>query len=494
MENRLGLYITFVFYIVSMFFIGIYFYRRAKTSGISNYFLGERQMNPWVTALSAQSSDMSAWLFMSLPGAAYLFGYQACWIAIGLAIGTYINWKVIARRLRNFSYAFSDSITIPQYLQERFKSNSKLIQLVCSIVILIFFTLYIASGFSAEAKLFSEVFGMQYHTGLFIGAAIIVSYTYLGGFHAVCWTEFFQGILMFFAIITVPIIVFFMMSESQVTQVFTKDFVWGTLFSSQHNNTAGEIISGLGWGLGYFGMPHILVRFMAIRSSDEIKRSRKIALTWVYLTLIAAVGIGIFGHAYLSSQGITYNSQLEAETVFMHLSTMLFPPWVAGILLSAILAAIMSTVSSQLLVLSSAMVNDIYHLYRKRSNERRSMILSRLAVILVAIIGLWIAMKPDNTIMGFVQHAVSGFGATFGPSILLSLVWKRLTETGVISGMIAGASSVMIWEGLNLYTATGYTSMVPCFVFSTAVVIIGSLCTKKPSQEVTECFDRAVNM
>jgi sodium/proline symporter len=461
---------------------------------MSSYFLGGREMGPWVTALSAQASDMSAWLFMSLPAAAYLFGYQACWIAIGLIIGTYLNWKIVARRIRNFSFCFGDAITIPEYLQKRFQTQSPAIRFICSATVLVFFLLYVASGFSAESKLFEELFGMEYRTALFVSALTILIYTFLGGFRAVCWTDAFQSLLQFFTIFLVPIILFGKLSSFEVSQLVSKDFVLGSFFSSQTDNFAGEIVSGLGWGLGYFGMPHILVRFMAVRSADDIRRSRLIAMIWVSISLCAAVAIGILGKAYLSSQGFVYENQAAAERIYLKFASELFFSWMGGILLSGILAAVMSTVSSQLLVVGSAMVNDIYMAIRKNTSDKASVLLSRISIFIVTGIAILLAWFPDSSVMGFVSYAWAGFGATFSPVILLSVLWKRLTLSGALAGMVLGGISVILWESIDLYSITGFGPIVPCFIFSTTVVILVSLWDKKPAPAISECFDRATNM
>lgn len=493
MTNETGIYISFFAYAVAMLLIGVYFYWKSQKD-ISSYFIGSRSVGPWVTALSAQASDMSAWLFMSLPGAAYLFGYQSAWIVFGLALGTYLNWKIIARRLRNFSICFGDSITIPEYLQNRFQSNSPTIRLICSIVILVFFLLYVASGFSAQAKLFEELFDMNYRTALFLGAFIILLYTYLGGFMAVCWTDFFQGILMFFGLILVPVILFGKLSAADLAPVFSPKYITSTLFSSQSNNQWGEVISGLGWGIGYFGMPHILVRFMAARSSKEISLSRRIAIVWVCLTLVAAFCIGLLGKIYLAKEGIIYEDQAMAERVFMKLSAALFNPWIAGIFFSSLLAAVMSTISSQLLVLGSAVINDIYNLFKKKKDGEASIFLSRLSIVVAALISIMIAWFPDNTVMDFVSYAWAGFGATFSPVILLSLVWKRLTVSGALSGLISGTVGVLLWESFDLHTVIGVYSIVPCFILSFLVIIGVSLLDKKPSEEIVSNFNKASKM
>lgn len=451
-------------------------------------------MGPWVTALSAQASDMSAWLFMSLPAAAYLFGYQACWIAIGLIIGTYLNWKIVARRIRNFSFCFGDAITIPEYLQKRFQTNLPAIRFICSAIVLVFFLLYVASGFSAESKLFEELFGMKYRVALFVSALTVLVYTFLGGFRAVCWTDAFQSLIQFFTIFIVPIILFGKISSAGISHVISGEFVFGTFFSSQTENFTGEIISGLGWGLGYFGMPHILVRFMAIRSAADIRRSRIIAMSWVTISLCAAVAIGILGKAYLSSQGFAYANQASAERIYLRFASELFYSWMSGILLSGILAAVMSTVSAQLLVVGSAIVNDLYMAVRKNTSEKTSVRLSRVSICIVTGASILLAWFPDSTVMGFVSYAWAGFGATFSPVILLSVLWKRLTLNGALAGMVLGGVSVILWESLDVYSLTGYTAIVPCFLFSTLIVVFVSLWDKKPSREITACFDRASGM
>jgi sodium/proline symporter len=491
MEDKLGIYVSFFMYMTALLMIGAYFYKKSK-AGISSYFLGGREMGPWVTALSAQASDMSAWLFMSLPAAAYLFGYQACWIAIGLIIGTYLNWKIVAKRIRNFSFCFGNAITIPEYLQKRFQTDAPAIRFICSLTVLVFFLLYVASGFSAESKLFEELFGMNYRTALFVSALTILVYTFLGGFLAVCWTDAFQSILQFFTILIVPIILFSKIPASGISHVISGDFVFSTFFSSQTDNFTGEIISGLGWGLGYFGMPHILVRFMAVRSADDIRRSRLIAMIWVGLSLCAAVCIGLLGKVYLDSQGFVYENQAAAERIYLKFASELFFPWMGGILLSGILAAIMSTVSSQLLVVGSAMVNDIYMDLFKKTSEKKSVLFSRISIFIVTGIAIFLAWFPDSTVMGFVSYAWAGFGATFSPVILLSVLWKRLTLSGALSGIVLGGVSVIFWESFDLHAVTGYSSIVPCFIFSFLVVVIVSLSDKKPSQSITDCFDKAV--
>jgi sodium/proline symporter len=492
-EDKLGIYISFFAYMLVLLMTGAYFYRKSRR-GMSSYFLGERQMGPWVTALSAQASDMSAWLFMSVPATAYLFGYQACWIAIGLIIGTYMNWKIVARRIRNFTYCFGNAITVPEYLQNRFRTGSPAIRHICSVTVLLFFLLYVASGFSAESKLFQELFGMDYHTALFISALTVFVYTFMGGFMAVSWTDAFQSVLLFFTILVVPFILFARIPESGIAHVVSGAFVRETFFSSQTGNFAGEIVSGLGWGLGYFGMPHILVRFMAVRSANDIRRSRLIAMLWVCISLCAAVAIGLLGRVYLDGQGFAYSTQADAERLYLRFASELFFPWMGGILMSGILAAIMSTVSSQLLVVGSAMVNDVYMSFFKNTSESKAVFFSRISIIIVSAAGIAFAWFPESSVMEFVSYAWAGFGATFSPVIILSLTWKRLTFSGALAGMILGGLSVIAWESLDMHALTGYTSIVPCFIFSATVIIFVSLCGKKPSQDIVDCFDEAKKM
>ncbi|MFI3240359.1 MAG: sodium/proline symporter PutP [Bacteroidales bacterium] len=488
MKQELGLYITFLLYILFILGVGIYFYKKSKGT-LATYFLADRNVNPYVTALSAQASDMSAWLFMSLPAAAYLFGYQAAWIAIGLFIGTVANWELIAKRMRNFSYIFGESITVPQYIENRFGGKSPILRLVCAIIILFFFLLYVASGYSAEAKLFEEVFGIDYQTGLFLGATIILFYTFIGGFLAVCWTDFYQGILMFATLIAVALILYTQITATEVKEITSATFVTKSLFSN--DISWGTILSGLSWGLGYFGMPHIIVRFMSIRSSREVRTSKRIAYIWVGISLLAAIAIGILGKPYLIGEGITYVNQTQAEKLFIYLSTTLFNPWISGILISAILAAIMSTISSQLLVMGSAMVSDIYSHINSKSGNQENMLLSRMSIILITLLALVIAWNPNNSVMSFVSYAWSGFAATFAPVILLSLHWRRMTMRGAISGLIVGAIAVITWESLSMEAHTELSATLPSFALSSATIIIASLLDKRPTSEIIDKFNQS---
>ncbi len=500
MNVNYSIILAFAVYLIFMMGIGVYFSK--KSSNVSDYFLGGRQMGSWLTALSAQASDMSSWLLMGLPGAVYISGLGEAWIAIGLGIGTYLNWKIVAKRLRKYSVVAGDSITIPEYLQNRFNANSAALRVVCAIIIFIFFLIYTASSFNAAAKLLNTVFGLDYSIGLTIGVVVIVVYTFLGGFFAVVWTDFFQGMLMFIALMAVPIIVYFIVSAdlgsivnnipehtNYMSLVKGND---GTFYSWQY------IASGLGWGLGYFGMPHILVRFMSIKSSDMIKKSRIIATIWVVITLFASVCVGFLGYAYMSKTGMSvFTDTAVAETIFMVLVQKLAPGFIAGILLCAVIAAIMSTSDSQMLVTASAVTNDIYKtIFKKNASEKELLILSKISVIVVAAIAFVLAMNPDTSVMGLVSYAWAGLGAAFGPVMIMSLFWKRMTMSGAVAGMISGAAVVIIWKNFLadkvLVASDGTTlyELVPAFVISLILIIVVSLMSKAPSKEVIDDFDK----
>lgn len=492
--------LAFIIYLGAMIGIGVIFSK--KSSNMSDYFLGGRGMNSWLTALSAQASDMSSWLLMGLPGAVYLSGLGEAWIAIGLGIGTYLNWLFVAKRLRKYSAIANDSITIPEYFQNRFDSKGSALKVTCAVIIFIFFLIYTASSFNAAAKLLNTVFNIKYSVGLTIGVIVIMVYTFLGGYFAVVWTDFFQGMLMFFALLIVPIVAYGIVSAdfSQIVysvpgnphyMSFTRG-ADGSAYSWQY------IISNLGWGLGYFGMPHILVRFMSIKSSDMIKKSRIIATVWVAITLIASVVVGITGYCYMSKSGLEiFTDAAGAETIFMVLVQKLTPGFIAGILLCAIVAAIMSTSDSQMLVTASAVSNDIYKtLFNKKATEKQLLLLSRIAIIAVAIIAYFLALNPDNSVMSLVSYAWAGLGAAFGPAMLLSLFWKRMTMSGALAGMISGGGMVVLWKQylgkFLLVDANGTVlyELVPAFVISVIFIVIVSLISKAPSQKVLDDFEK----
>lgn len=506
--------IAFVVYALVMLTIGIISYRKSKS--MSDYFIGGRQLGSWTTAISAQASDMSGWLLMGLPGAIFLNGLTESWIAIGLFIGTYLNWRLLASKLRKMSYAAGDAITIPEYFQKRFFTQNPVIRFACAAIIFVFFLVYTASAFSGGAKLFNYLFGTDYTLSLTIGALIIISYTFLGGFIAVCWTDMIQGLLMFAALVVVPLVCLFRTPDMSAVQFVNETGAEITNYLNMFQNADGSIawstiLSGLAWGLGYFGMPHILVRFMAIKSSDLIKKSRIIATVWVFITLAAAVLVGIFGYVFLHSTGneelldkfmhLGTDGGVDAEKIFMFLSSNLLPGVIAGIVLAAILAAIMSTADSQLLVTASSVTNDMFKLFNKKANDKTLMWISRGTVIVVAIIAYFIALDPNSSVMGLVSYAWAGLGAAFGPAMLLSLFWKRMTMSGAVAGILTGGASVVIWEMLpvipgenafmTLSTATGIYSLLPAFFLALAAVVIVSLCTTVDKTKVEELFQKA---
>ena len=487
--------LAFVVYLGAMIGIGVIFSR--KSSNVSDYFLGGRGMNSWLTALSAQASDMSSWLLMGLPGAIYLSGLGEAWIAVGLGIGTYLNWLLVAKRLRKYSAIANDSITIPEYFQNRFDSSSSALKVTCAIIIFIFFLIYTASSFNAAAKLLNTVFGINYTLGLTIGVLVIMLYTFLGGYFAVVWTDFFQGMLMFFALMIVPIIAYGVVSTdfSQIVHSVPGNPEYMSFIRGKDGNIYSwqYIVSNLGWGLGYFGMPHILVRFMSIKSADMIRKSRIIASVWVFITLVASVFVALTGYAYMSGTGMTmFTDAAGSETIFMLLVQKLTPGFIAGILLCAIVAAIMS-----MLVTASAVANDIYKaVINKDANDKQLLTLSRIAIIIVAIIAFLIALNPNNSVMSLVSYAWAGLGAAFGPTMLLSLFWKRMTMSGALAGMISGGATVIIWKqflGKTLLVGSDGTvlyELIPAFVISIIFIVVVSLISPKPSQKVIDDFEK----
>lgn len=494
--------IAFLLYLAGMLAIGFYFSNKSKK--MSDYFLAGRNLGGWVTAMSAQASDMSGWLLMGLPGAAYATGMGNYWIAIGLGIGTILNWILVAKPLRRFTEVCGDSITIPQYLQNRFKADSPLIRVVCAIVIFIFFLVYTTSAFVSGGKLFQVVFNIDptnetyTKAAVIISALIIITYTFMGGFNAVAWTDFVQGILMFVTIVALPIALVsntpnFSADLLSSTQKIVAEGADASGYMSLTSNMSGiDIISNLAWAFGYFGMPHILVRFMAIKDTKEVKKSAAIAIIWVVISLTAAVLIGILGRVYLDSQNVALSSS-EQELIFIKTVKMLFPSFLGGVFLSAVLASIMSTADSQLLVTASAVVNDFYTVVvKKEASEKKLMWISRIAVMLVSVIACILALNPNDSIMGIVSNAWAGFGAAFGPAIVFSLYWKRLTLKGTAAGIIGGAATVLIWEYILPDAVTmGLYSIIPGVIVSVLLTVIVSLIDKEPSQEIQQLFETA---
>ena len=499
---------SFVVYLLLMLGIGFLFSKRQENMG--DYFLGGRKMNKWVVALSAQASDMSGWLLMGLPGAIYVAGFSEAWIGIGLGIGTYLNWKIVAKRLRVYSHECRDSITIPDFISNRFRDESGIARSVAAVIILCFFTFYTASGFVAAAKLFSSMFAISYTAALWIGAVVVVSYTLLGGYMAVCWTDFIQGTLMFVSIVLVPAIVIFTAGgfASTVDQLNEINPYLQSLFTSASTGKAAGfigLVSCMAWGLGYFGVPHILVRFMSIDNPAEVKGSRRIAMTWVFISLGAAVVIGLVFHLFLKQHGLTL-AQVgnDPEKCFLVMINGIFDSGVvsrvfAGVLLSAILAAIMSTADSQLLVSASSFTNDLYKRVRKGASNKELVLISRLAVAIVALVAACLSMNTESdffkVVMKMVSFAWAGFGAAFGPLILLALFWKRANLVGAVSGMVVGAATCFVWKfylsGMAAtYPVFGLYELAPGFLFALIVTIVVSLCTKAPSKEIVDEFNR----
>lgn len=486
--SNLLILIAFVLYLVFMICIGAFFY--GKNTSTSEYFLGGRKLGSWVTSMSAQASDMSSWLLMGLPGAAYLSGISASWIAIGLALGTYLNWLFVAKPLRQYTKTAGDAITLPQYFSKRFEDEKGIISVVCSLFILIFYLFYTASGFVGAAKLFSSVFGNSYFTALIISLFVVVSYTFAGGFFAVCWTDFFQGLLMFFCIIAVPIISIIKLGGPAT---FISDVnAFNPNFFNLFTDGAGAALSGIGiismlaWGLGYFGQPHILVRFMGIDKPSSIRKSRHIAMIWVVLSLSAAVLIGICGRMLLPTDLSATGAQ---ETVYVEMVRNLFPAFIAGIFLSAILAAIMSTADSQLLVTASAITEDFYHAkINPKANEKQQMWISRACVIGVSLIAGVIALNPESSVLLLVEYAWAGFGSTFGPLVLCSLFWKRTNKHGALAGILVGGIVDLVWARLSGGIFDLY-EIVPGFICGLIAIIVVSLLTAKPSEKMVQQFE-----
>ena len=485
---------AFILYFVAVLGIGLFFFFKSKGSGEKDYFLGGRSMGPWVTALSAQASDMSGWLLMGFPGSILAFGMGQVWIGIGLALGTAANWIFVARRLRKFSQAANDSITIPQYLSNRFLTKSPALQIICAVVFLVFFTIYVASSFVAGQKVFIQVvpqLAENPNLALLIFAAIIIVYTFLGGFKAVCWTDFFQGLMMLAALLAVP----FMMIFVQELDFSVFEAVDGGVSPlNPFSASWQDVVSGLAWGLGYFGMPHIIVRFMSTKNSKVLKKSATIGIVWVVLSLGAAIAMAILGRAFAPTQALVDAGQ--QELVFVTLAQKLFPGFIAGLLLSAIVAAAMSTADSQLLVASSSFTSDIYKpIFRKKASDKEVLWVGRIVVLIIAVIAYFIASSKSEgaaSIMTLVDNAWGGFGSAFGPVIILSLFWKRFTYKGAIAGVVGGAVVDVLW--MNFLTdVTGVYELLPGFIAGAIFAIVVSLIDKKPSKEVEELYDLAIS-
>ena len=486
--------VVLILYFAAMLGIGIFFFLREKSNTDKDYFLGGRSMGPWVTAMSAQASDMSAWLLMGLPGSILAFGLGQAWIGIGLALGTAANWILIARRLRRFSQAANDSITLPQYLSNRFATKSKALQVTCAIVFFACFTVYVASAFVAGTDVFTALFpDISRDVAMIIFAAILIIYTFLGGYKAVCWTDFFQGMLMLVAVLAIPIII--VITKDLNTAILDLPVVAtdGTVYSFTTNlfsAPATEIVSGLAWGLGYFGMPHILVRFMSISKPSMVKKSATVAITWVVLALVAVIFIAFFGRMLVPGLIATGSQSM----VFITLARDLFPPVISGILLAAIIAASMSTADSQLLVASSSFTSDIYKpIIRKNASDKETLWIGRIVVLVIAVVAYFIASSEGDgaqAIMNLVENAWAGFGSAFGSVVILSLFWRRFTYKGALAGVIAGALTDVLWL-IFLSSSTGIYEIIPGFAVSMIAAVVVTLLDKEPGEEITAIFDEA---
>jgi sodium/proline symporter len=511
--DQIQILVAMCVYLVTVIGIGLFYMKRANESP-DNYFIGGRKLGPWIAAMSAEASDMSGWLLMGLPGVAYWFGLSdAFWTAIGLAAGTYINWLVVAKRLRRYS-TLTNSITIPEFISNRYKENKKIILTIGSLFILVFFAAYAGSCFVTFGKLFSTLFGLQYQIVMIIGAVIVILYTFLGGFLAESATDFLQGIVMIGAlcsVLTVGVIAaggiptildniksipgffdFFGIAQPQLADGIQQlDAAGKPLFGPAGGYGLLTIISTLSWGLGYFGMPQVLLRFMAINKSAELKKSRRIAIIWCVISLFAAVAIGLTGRAMYPDGLLTRSG---AENIFILMSTGLLPAFLAGIVMSGILAATMSSSDSYLLIASSALSRDIYKgIFKKDATDKQVMLVSRITLLVVSLFGILVALDENSVIFKVVAFAWAGFGATFGPIILFSLFWKKTTRAGAIAGMLTGGSMVFIWNMLisKLGGVFAIYELFPAFVLSSIAIVIVSLLTKKPDQAILDEFETA---
>ncbi|UUS63934.1 MULTISPECIES: sodium/proline symporter PutP [unclassified Acinetobacter] len=481
--------VTFIFYILAMLAIGLYAYR--ATHNFDEYILGGRSLGSVVTALSAGASDMSGWLLMGLPGAIYLSGLSEAWIAIGLIIGAWLNWLIVAGRLRVHTEYQNNALTLPDYFTSRFADRKKILRIISAVVILVFFAIYCASGMVAGARLFESLFGWNYTTALWIGAIATISYDCIGGFLAISWTDTFQAGLMIFALLITPIIAYLALGDNSQNLAAILETARPQASNLFEGLSTVAILSSMAWGLGYFGQPHILVRFMAADSVKSIPNARRIGMTWMILCLGGAVAVGYIGIAYFQVHPeLASVVNANPETVFMELTKILFNPWIAGIILAAILAAVMSTLSCQLLVCSTTLTEDLYKGFiRKNASQKELVWIGRAMVLAIAVFAITFAMNPASKVLGLVAYAWAGFGAAFGPLIILSLLWKRMTLNGAIIGMIVGAVTVIVWK--NYLGHLGLYEIIPGFIFSAISIVVVSLLGKAPEADVVERFEKA---
>ncbi|HQX24971.1 MAG TPA: sodium/proline symporter PutP [Pseudomonadota bacterium] len=477
--------VTFAVYIAAMLGIGWWAWRRTRT--FDDFILGGRSLNPFVTALATGASDMSGWLLMGLPGALYVGGASESWIAIGLVLGAYANWKLVAARLRVYTERADNALTLPDYFTRRFEDRSGLLRIYSAVVILVFFAIYSASGIVAGARLFEVTFGVDYTTALWAGAAATILYTLVGGFLAVSWTDTVQATLMIFALVLAPIVVVSSVGGVDTSVAIIRELDPGRLDFLRGTTTVG-IISLLAWGLGYVGQPHILARFMAAESVQAIAPARRIAMTWMVLCLAGAMAVGFFGIAWFGAHPDAAGPVNEnPERVFIVLSQLLFNPWIAGVLLAAVLAAIMSTLSCQLLVCSSALTEDFYKTFlRPRASQTELVWVGRATLLAVALVAIALAWNPENRVLDLVSYAWAGFGSAFGPVVVLSLLWKRMTRNGALAGMLTGAIVVLVWKQ---YAWFGLYEMVPGFALACLAIVVVSRLGAPPAASVQAKFD-----
>ncbi|OEY69948.1 sodium/proline symporter [Rheinheimera salexigens] len=494
---EIGTIISLALYFIVMLGIGLYAYK-TSTDDVSGYMLGGRKLGPAVTALSAGASDMSGWMLMGIPGAMYISGVSSGWIAVGLLIGAYLNYIVVAPRLRVYTEIANDSITIPDYFENRFEDKTRILRIVSSIVIVVFFTLYTSSGVVGGGKLFESSFNLSYELGLYVTAGVVVAYTLFGGFLAVSMTDFVQGCIMFISLILVPVVAIDHLGgvSTVVQSVNAIDTSYLAPFVDAKTGlalSALSIISLLSWGFGYFGQPHIIVRFMAIRSIKDIKAARRIGMSWMLITIIGAMVTGLVGIAYVAKTQMTLS---DPETIFIVFSQFLFHPLISGFLLAAILAAIMSTISSQLLVTSSSLTEDFYKIFINRNASQKELVfIGRISVLIVALVAVYLAYDRESSILTLVSNAWAGFGAAFGPLVILSLYWKRMTFAGALAGMVSGAVTVLFWiyapvleNGATLSSIV--YEILPGVIISTLTIIIVSKLTKSPAPSVQQLFEK----
>ena len=484
-----GVLISLGAYFLIMIGIGIYAYFK-QSNDSEGYMLGGRSLGPAVTALSAGASDMSGWLLLGLPGYMYADGVVSAWIAIGLTTGAFLNYIIVAPRLRVYTEIADNAITLPDYFANRFEDKSHMLRVISAVVIILFFTVYTAASLVGGGKLFESSLNLSYATGLWVTAGVVVAYTLFGGFLAVSLTDFVQGVIMLFAMVIVPIVAFTDLGGVSATTTAVRN-IDPSLLNITNGMTLIGIISLLAWGLGYFGQPHIIVRFMAIRSIKDIPTARNIGMSWMVVSLIGALATGFAGRAYVQKTAMALE---DPETIFLVFTQFLFTPLVSGFLLAAILAAIMSTISSQLLVVSSSLTKDVYKLFLdKEAPESRQVLVGRISVLLVAIVSILLASNPESSVLSLVSHAWAGFGAAFAPLVIFSLTWRRMNRNGAVAGMVVGALTVILW----VYGGFEYNGMalndwlyaiVPGFLLSTIAIFAVSIMTGGPKPSVSAKF------